>query len=75
MKIRQIVFAMLVALFAFASAGMSEALTIRVAGQNPIEHQNSIQMENFKKIIEEKTGGKIKVKPIRQVSSGLCPGI
>ena len=62
MSIRRGVFFLLVALFAFTFAGMSEALTIRVAGQNPIEHQNSVQMENFKKIIEEKTGGKIKVK-------------
>lgn len=62
MRMRKMVFVMLVALFAFAFAGMSEALTIRLAGQNPMEHQNSIQMENFKKIIEEKTGGKINVK-------------
>ena len=46
----------------FVLASFAEAASLRLAGQNPPEHQNSIQMENLKKIIEEKTGGKLEIR-------------
>ena len=49
-------------LYVLSFAGFAEALTLRLAGQNPVDHQNSIQMNNLKKIIEQKTNGRIKVK-------------
>lgn len=54
--------ALLAMVYVLSSVGIAEALTLRLAGQNPVAHQNSIQMESFKRIIEDKTGGKIKVK-------------
>lgn len=51
-----------VMLYVLSFAGFAEALTLRLAGQNPVDHQNSIQMNNLKKIIEQKTNGRIKVK-------------
>lgn len=60
MKRKVSVFLVMIYLLTFA--GFAEALTLRLAGQNPVDHQNSIQMNNFKKIIEQKTNGKIKVK-------------
>ncbi len=62
MKKKQIICSLLVAVVVLAFAGFAEALTLRLAGQNPPDHQNSIQMNNLKKIIEQKTGGKIKIK-------------
>ena len=54
--------ALLAMVYVLSFVGFAEALTLRLAGQNPVAHQNSVQMENFKKIIEEKTGGKIRIK-------------
>lgn len=57
------IFSTLVAVCCVLSmANFAEALTLRLAGQNPLEHQNSIQMENLKKIIAEKTDGRIEIK-------------
>ena len=62
MKRRFALFTLVAAMTVFLIAGFAEAASLRLAGQNPPEHQNSIQMENLKKILEEKTGGKFKVR-------------
>ena len=62
MKRKFNIFVILAAIFIFTFTSFAEALSIRLAGQNPPEHQNSIQMDNFKKIIEEKTNGNIQIR-------------
>lgn len=62
MKKKFALLTLLAAMTVFVFAGFAEAASLRLAGQNPPEHQNSVQMENLKKIMEEKTGGKLNVR-------------
>ena len=62
MKRMSALYVLISALTVFVFAGFAEAASLRLAGQNPPEHQDTIQMNNVKKIIEEKTGGKLTIR-------------
>lgn len=62
MKKKHALFTLVAAMLVFVFAGFAEAASLRLAGQNPPEHQNSVQMEKLKQLIKEKTGGKLKIR-------------
>lgn len=65
MKKKQIFIALcLVAVFSLMTGllGAEAAVKLRFAGQNPIEHQNTISMNQIKELVEKETNGEIVVE-------------
>jgi TRAP-type C4-dicarboxylate transport system substrate-binding protein len=60
---RSFVFACAVFSLIFGVAGFADAATtLKLAGQNPLEHQNSIQMNRLAEIVDKATKGELKIK-------------